>query len=149
MRIDVHARRRQTALMWAAIAVICVGGVLAVWLGSPTAGGRAIFGRAVSVAISGVALALTLVGGAAVAIYRRGSRALRWPLGLPMAAAAGAVGALAAGTFFAPEDGTDAGVGILLLMGTAGMVIVAVQVLRAEARTSEEMRPRDRGVPEQ
>jgi hypothetical protein len=126
-----------------------MGGALAVWLGSPTAGGHAIFGRAVSVAVGGIGLALTLVGGATVAIYRRGSRRLRWLLGLPMAAAAGAIGTLAAGTFIVPEDGTYAGVGILLLMGTAGMVVVAIQVIRAGTRTSEELRPRDRGVPEQ
>jgi hypothetical protein len=126
--------KRGTALGWAAIAVASLAGVLLAWLGNRSAGGggtggdRALFGPTGSVLVLVAALLLTGVGAAGAA--GRARLALRRLVVLAVAVAAGGVAAMAFGGLFAPQDTGDVGTGLLLLLGAAAMIRLAVQLSR-------------------
>lgn len=117
-------------MLWGAVAAVCLAGALLVWLGSATAAGHGLFGAGGSTAVVAAGLVLTLLGlvGARVPAAGRG---LRWVFALVLTVGGGAVGALAFGAFFAPQDTGDVAVGALLILGAMGMTVLAVQVSRA------------------
>jgi hypothetical protein len=130
MRRVALDHKRDLALVWGLISVICLGGVLLVWLRSPTAAGHALFGPGGSRAVAAVALLVTAAGTVAALSFSGSSGRLRWGVALPVALASGAVAALGLGSFLDPGNGTDVSLGLLLLLGAAGTGVVAIQVSR-------------------
>ena len=116
--------------MWVLIAVVSLGGVLLVWLGSTAARGHAIFGPRASMAVLGAALAGTAIGGACAIALPLGARGLRWAVALLLAILAGGVECVALSCLFAPRDGLDIGVGILSALAAIAIIVVAVRAAR-------------------
>ncbi len=129
LRTTRRRTTRITAVVWGAFAFVCLGSVLTVWLGSPTAAHAAAFGPSGSMAVLAVALMATIIG-TAVASAPQATRGLRWGTALPMAIIAGGVTVLAITSLFAPTRATDVGLGALMAAGAIGMDVVATQVGR-------------------
>ena len=121
---------KEGTLTWVLIAVVCLGGVLLVWLGHAAARERAIFGPSVSVAVLSAALAGTAIGGACVVALRPAARGLRWAVALLLAVLAGGVECVTLSGLFAPRDGLDIGVGILSALAGSAIVVVAARLTR-------------------
>jgi len=99
---------RAAALTWAAIAEAGLGGVLLVWLISPSAAETAGYGSVLSV--------------------HRLARPIKLIMTLLIAVTAGGVIPLALAELFAADSG---GYGFLLILAVIGMEVLAVQIPRA------------------
>ena len=125
--------RRASAVVWGALAAVCLGGALLVWVVSPTGTGVTLFGpRWVAAGLVVAALPATVVAAAAALTGARRSRRL---LVIAVSALAGAMGALAAGSLFAAQVFGDAVAGILLAVAAIAMYVLAQQVLRIGKET--------------
>jgi hypothetical protein len=116
---------RVVAVMWAAIAEVCLVGVGAIWLYT-MAGTRAGYGRAGSMTVVGVAIVLTLAGAVAALNSARMRRGAQLAL---------AGGLIVAGGVVVPLVITDVvtgpGVDVPLALAVVGMVVLAVRLIRS------------------
>ena len=133
-------RGRDAGLVWGTVAELCIVPAVYVWIRSPDAGDRALFGRPASLTVLVVALALTAIGAVSTAVAwygeRNWSRGRRLAIAGPSAAVAAGVAALALGGMATARTGADVVLGGLLLAGAAAMVAVAVWVVRVRATAS-------------
>jgi hypothetical protein len=138
----VPPRGRDTAMIWAIVAWLCVSPALYGWLREASAASLAVFGRPASSVVLVTALLVTS-GGAVTAVVawygvQDWSRGARWRIAGPVAALAVAVVVLGVGDLAAARTNTDLVLGALLLIGAAAMAGVAVQVLRVRATNRRE-----------
>ncbi|MEH1029761.1 hypothetical protein V6W11_18620 [Micromonospora profundi] len=130
-------RGRDAGPVWGIVAAFCVAPALVVWLGSTDAADQAVFGRAASVTVLLIALALTAVGAVVSVVVwygaRQWSRGRRWAIAGPLLAFALLVVVLGIGCLATSEASTDVLLGVLLVVGAVAMAAVARQVVRVRA----------------
>jgi hypothetical protein len=132
--------RRSTALLWAAIAEVVLGGLAVALLTTFDADDDVPFGVPGASTVIVAAMAVTAVGAAFAAktgaaktsAAKTGasagrSRAVALVVAFLVAVAAGVVAALTLGCFFSP-NGSVVGLGIPLALAVAGMSVVAARV---------------------
>jgi hypothetical protein len=126
-RLAAHGNRA-AALTWAAIAEAGLGGVLLVWLISPSAAETAGYGSALSISVLVASMLFTAVGMGIVLSVHRLARPIKLIMTLLIAVTAGGVIPLALAELFAADSG---GYGLLLILAVTGMEVLAVQIPRA------------------
>ncbi|SDY98565.1 hypothetical protein SAMN05444365_104440 [Micromonospora pattaloongensis] len=135
-------RGRDTGLVWGTVAGLCLVSVLYAWFRSPDATDRAVFGRPLSLAVLVVSLLLTGIAAVAsvVAWYgaRDWSRGRRWGIAGPLVAVTVGIVVLGMGSVASTRTGSDAVLGMLLLVGAAAMAAVAMRLVRVRATASGE-----------
>jgi hypothetical protein len=112
------------------LSVVCLGGVLVIWLSSPAAARHALFAPRGAEAALAAALLVTVGASVAVLAAGRPPGVARWLLALLIALVAGVVAVMAIASLVAPVDVDDVGVGLLLACGAVGMNVVAARVAR-------------------
>lgn len=114
-------------MTWAAIAEVGLGGVLLVWLISPSTAATAGYGSALSMGLLIVSMLFTALGMGIVLFAHQLSRGIKLAITLLIAATAGGVIPLAMTALFAADS---AGYGLLLALAVIGMEFLAVQIPR-------------------
>jgi hypothetical protein len=126
---------RSTALVWAAIGEVVLGGLVLALLTTFDPDDGVPFGVPGAAAVMGAAMAATAVG-AMLAAAKPGTgprRAVALAIALLVAVAGGLVAALTIACLFSP-NGSVAGLGIPLVLAAVGMNVVAARVAATRRR---------------
>lgn len=120
--------RCPAAMAWAAIAEICLVGVIIIWLTSPSAAAHAGYGRAGSITVLAVSVLLTAMGVVVTVSASRLRRGPRLTVAIMLAIVAGGVLPLALTDLVGPGS---PGVIVPLSLAVIGMEFVAAFLIRA------------------
>lgn len=115
-------------MTWAAIAGICLVGVIIMWLISPSAAAHAGYGRAGSITVLALSVLSTAMGVLVAVSESRPRRGLRLAVAITLAVVAGGVIPLALTDLVEPGA---TGVIVPLALAVTGMEFLAVFLVRA------------------
>jgi hypothetical protein len=119
--------KRSTALLWAAMAEVVLGGLVLALLTVFDADDGVPFGVPGAALVLALAMAATAVGAASAAARAGLDTGQRRAVALLVAVAAGALAALTIACFFS-SNGSVAGLGIPLVLAVVGMIVVTARV---------------------
>lgn len=122
--------RRDNGLVGGVVAAMCIGTVAIAWIAHPGPGDHAVLARFESVAALLVAVIVSVVGAVVSFVAPAASGALRWGVALPVAVLGAMVAVLGCAALAASAGQTDIFLGVILLVGAAGMELIAAQVAR-------------------